>query len=90
MKFTSLTAMISAAAMVGVAVASEDLIITPKGLPCGKSNAVGCSSGIKGFNGGKDFGYFCGPRHTIISYTACSCSHCCKLTAGGSDFSCGS
>ncbi|KAG1726824.1 hypothetical protein EDB19DRAFT_205921 [Suillus lakei] len=87
MKFTSLTAMISAAVMASVAVASEDLIV---GVPCNKANSIGCSPGIKGFNNGNDFGYLCGPHHTMISFTACSCSHCCKLTADGKNIDCGS
>ncbi|KAG2090098.1 uncharacterized protein F5147DRAFT_28839 [Suillus discolor] len=91
MKFTSLTTIIiSAAAMAGVAIASEDLVLTPKGLPCGSPDTVGCSTGIKGWNNDDDFGFFCGPKGTIISYTACSCKNCCILTADGDDFQCGS
>ncbi|KAG1757022.1 hypothetical protein EDB19DRAFT_4350 [Suillus lakei] len=92
MKFTSLTAMIiSAAAMVGVAIASDSFAIapTPKNLPCDHANQVGCSSGLRGYNNGNDYGYFCGSNRKIISYTPCSCSHCCRVTPNGNDFVCG-
>ncbi|KAG1880993.1 hypothetical protein F4604DRAFT_1749269 [Suillus subluteus] len=89
MKFTSLaTIVISAAAMASVAIASEDLVITPMNLPCSPTDSVGCSTGIKGWNNDDDFGYFCGPHGTIISYTACSCKNCCVVTADGDDFIC--
>ncbi|KAG2753840.1 hypothetical protein P692DRAFT_20771496, partial [Suillus brevipes Sb2] len=89
MKFTSLaTIIISAAAMAGVAIAAEDLVISPMGLPCGNPDTVNCSTGIKGWNNDNDFGYFCGPRGTIISYTDCSCKNCCVVTSDGEDFVC--
>ncbi|KAG1884132.1 hypothetical protein F4604DRAFT_1901479 [Suillus subluteus] len=47
---------ISVAAMAGVAIASDNLIITPMGLPCSNPNQVGCSMGIKGWNNDDDFG----------------------------------
>ncbi|KAG2085947.1 hypothetical protein BD769DRAFT_1457493 [Suillus cothurnatus] len=89
MKFTSLTTIvISAAAMAGIAIASEDLVITPMNLPCSPDNSVQCSTGLKGWNNNDDFGFFCGPRGTIISYTPCSCQNCCVVTADGDDFTC--
>ncbi|KAG2141896.1 hypothetical protein DEU56DRAFT_795416 [Suillus clintonianus] len=89
MKFTSLTTtIISVAAMAGVAIASDNLVITPKNLPCNGADSAGCSTGIKGFNNGNDFGYYCSPTNKITYYEACSCKHCCKVLSGGADFSC--
>jgi len=43
MKFTSLTTIvISAAAMAGIAIASEDLVITPMNLPCSPDSEHSC------------------------------------------------
>ncbi|KAG1895621.1 uncharacterized protein F5891DRAFT_1173560 [Suillus fuscotomentosus] len=71
MIFTSLTTMIiSVAAMASVAVASDNLIISPMGLPCGSPNTVGCSA-IKGWNNDNDFGYLCGPNSIIDDYQDC-------------------
>ncbi|KAG2054099.1 hypothetical protein BDR06DRAFT_971797 [Suillus hirtellus] len=75
---------ISVAAMASVAVASDNLIISPMGLPCGPPNTLGCST-IKGWNNDNDFGYLCGPKGIIEDYQACSLSprrvgcHCCML-----------
>ncbi|KAG2114294.1 uncharacterized protein F5147DRAFT_650080 [Suillus discolor] len=73
---------ISVAAMASVAVASDDLIINPGGLPCDDPNSVGCSTGIKGWNNDNDFGYICGPYGTIDAYEPCSCQNCCVVTDG--------
>ncbi|KAG1749205.1 hypothetical protein EDB19DRAFT_177827 [Suillus lakei] len=90
MKFTSLiTMIISAAWMAGVAIASDNLVITPMGLPCGPPDIVGCATGIKGWNNDDDYGYFCGPQGTIIYYEACSCKNCCVVTSDGDAFTCG-
>ncbi|KAG2129607.1 hypothetical protein DEU56DRAFT_816982 [Suillus clintonianus] len=89
MKFTPFTAMIvSATVMAGVAIASDDLVITPQNLPCKTASSVGCATGLKGYNGGNDYGYFCGPKHKIISWTPCSCKKCCRVTSEGNDFTC--
>ncbi|KAG2032894.1 hypothetical protein BDR03DRAFT_968937 [Suillus americanus] len=77
---TSLTTMIiSLAAMAGVAIASDSLVITPMGLPCDTPNQVECSTGIKIWNNDNDFTYLCGPSNTIIDYEACSCKNCCYM-----------
>ncbi|KAG2118381.1 hypothetical protein DEU56DRAFT_838495 [Suillus clintonianus] len=84
MKFTSLNTMvISAAVMAGVAIASDDLVLTPQNMPCYKP--VGCSTGLKGYNNGDDFGYFC-VNGKIATYGPCSCKHCC--TYDQYNFSC--
>ncbi|KAG2129606.1 hypothetical protein DEU56DRAFT_816974 [Suillus clintonianus] len=89
MKFASFTTMIvSAAVMASVAIASEDLSITPKNLPCNNPGETGCSTGLKGYNNGNDFGYFCGANRKIISFTACPCKNCCHVTSDGNDFTC--
>ncbi|KAG2129596.1 hypothetical protein DEU56DRAFT_816930, partial [Suillus clintonianus] len=89
MKFASFTTMIvSAAVMASEAIASEDLTVTPKNLPCSNPSRSGCSTGLKGYNGGRDFGYFCGANGKIIGFTPCSCTHCCKVTGDGDDFTC--
>ncbi|KAG1844612.1 hypothetical protein DFJ58DRAFT_802157 [Suillus subalutaceus] len=78
MIFTSLTAMIiSIAAIAGVAIASDNVIITPMGLPCDNPNQTGCSTGIKGWNNDDDFLYLCGPNGVIVDYDGCSCQNCC-------------
>ncbi|KAG1794611.1 uncharacterized protein HD556DRAFT_1368597 [Suillus plorans] len=83
MIFTSLTTMIiSVAAMASVAVASDNLVIDPLGLPCGDPNTVECSTGIKGWNNDNDFGYNCGPYSIIDAYEACPCQNCCVVTNG--------
>ncbi|KAG1794584.1 uncharacterized protein HD556DRAFT_1368469 [Suillus plorans] len=83
MIFTSLTTIIiSVAAMASVAVASDNLVITPLGLPCGNRNSVECSTGIKFFNDDNDFGYICGPDGVIDAYEACWCKNCCVVTDG--------
>ncbi|KAG2141895.1 hypothetical protein DEU56DRAFT_795409 [Suillus clintonianus] len=88
MKFTSLTTtIISVAAMAGVAIASDNLVLTPMNFPCTKADSVGCSN-LKGFNNGNDFGYYCSPTEKIDYYEACSCKHCCKVLSDGSDFTC--
>ncbi|KAG1810833.1 uncharacterized protein BJ212DRAFT_570285 [Suillus subaureus] len=85
MIFTSLTTMvISFAAMAGVAIASDNLVLTPIGLPCDTPNQVGCSMGIKFFNNDDDFAYLCGPKNTIVDYQACSCKKCCYVDSMGS------
>ncbi|KAG1839712.1 hypothetical protein C8R48DRAFT_741312 [Suillus tomentosus] len=82
MIFTSLTTMIiSVAAMASVAVASDNLIISPMGLPCSPPNTVGCST-IKGWNNDNDFGYLCGPNSIIGDYQDCPCKNCCVITDG--------
>ncbi|KAG2032896.1 hypothetical protein BDR03DRAFT_968945, partial [Suillus americanus] len=88
MIFTSLTTMIiSVAAMAGIAIASDNLVITPMGLPCDNTDQVGCSTGIKGWNNDDDFGYFCAPSGKIAYYEACSCKNCCYIDSLG-DFQC--
>ncbi|KAG2158629.1 uncharacterized protein EDB93DRAFT_556959 [Suillus bovinus] len=107
MKFTSLTTIfISAAAMAGVAIASEDLVTSPYNLPCKNAGGhfaacvqtaclrlstdqVGCSNGLKGYNNGYAYGYYCGHHNRIDSVTPCSCFGCCKLTADRTNFQCG-
>ncbi|KAG1884173.1 hypothetical protein F4604DRAFT_1677306 [Suillus subluteus] len=82
---------ISIAAIAGVAIASDNLVITPMGLPCDNpgliaclrllsADQVGCSTGIKGWNNDNDFVYFCGPKGKITGYDACSCQNCCWTT----------
>ncbi|KAG1729296.1 hypothetical protein EDD22DRAFT_409388 [Suillus occidentalis] len=80
MIFTSFsTTIISIAAMAGVAIASNNLIINPMGLPCSPSNSQGCSAGIKGWNNDNDFIYDCGSSGVIDAYEACSCKGCCHV-----------
>ncbi|KAG1756911.1 uncharacterized protein EDB91DRAFT_1076816 [Suillus paluster] len=89
MKFASLTTLIvSVALMAGVTTASEDLLVTPKGLACNNPDRAGCSTGIKGYNNQNDFGYFCGATGKIIGFAPCNCKNCCKVTGGGDDFTC--
>ncbi|KAG1789327.1 hypothetical protein EV424DRAFT_1354863 [Suillus variegatus] len=73
---------ISVAAMASVAVASDNLVITPMGLPCDNPNSVGCSTGIKVWNNDNDFVYLCGSNGIIVGYEACSCQNCCMVTDG--------
>ncbi|KAG1831426.1 hypothetical protein DFJ58DRAFT_249421 [Suillus subalutaceus] len=92
MKFTSLTTIvISATAMAGVAIAQGLLYDTasPGGLPCNPNDSVQCSTDLQGFNDEKDYGFFCGPDWTILSWTPCSCKNCCMVVADGDDFQCG-
>ncbi|KAG2139247.1 hypothetical protein DEU56DRAFT_800385 [Suillus clintonianus] len=78
MKFPSLTTtIISAAVMAGVAIASEDLNITPLGLPC--RGTVGCST-LNGFNHGNGFGFYCS-NHRIWKYTPCQIGQRCHVTS---------
>ncbi|KAG1831420.1 hypothetical protein DFJ58DRAFT_249211 [Suillus subalutaceus] len=90
MKFISLTTIVvSAAAMAGIAIASDDLIITPMGTPCGPANTVLCSvTGLKGYNNGNDYAYTCGPKGSVVSYIPCSCHKCCKVDPDGNNFQC--
>ncbi|KAG1721896.1 hypothetical protein EDB19DRAFT_1770638 [Suillus lakei] len=89
MRFASLTTMIiCAAAMAGVAIASDNLI-SPLGLLCDKSKHVGCSRSTT-LNNGNDFGYTCGESGTIESWTGCSCKDCCRIKANTPfGYSCG-
>ncbi|KAG2158688.1 uncharacterized protein EDB93DRAFT_561739 [Suillus bovinus] len=81
MKFTSLTTIvISAAAMAGIAIAS-DSNTTPHGKPCKPNNTYQCGSGLNGFNNGRDYAFVCGQVGKIIAYTQCPCVDCCKATA---------
>ncbi|KAG1728392.1 uncharacterized protein EDB91DRAFT_1162148 [Suillus paluster] len=90
MKFAWLTTLIaSAALMTGVAIASEDLTTNPQNQPCNNANRAGCSHGIKGFNNGNDFGYFCGSNGKIASYETCQCHNCCLVVNGGDGYICG-
>ncbi|KAG1899081.1 uncharacterized protein F5891DRAFT_1041376 [Suillus fuscotomentosus] len=90
MRFTSLTTIaISAAAMVGTVIAS-DSEISPVGRKCTPSNSMQCSrKGLKGYNNGNDYGFFCGPKKKIMQATPCACSGCCTLDASKEDFQCG-
>ncbi|KAG2337928.1 hypothetical protein BDR05DRAFT_737892 [Suillus weaverae] len=84
MIFTSLTTMIiSVAAMAGIAIASDNLVITPIGLPCDPPNTIACSTGIKFWNNDNDFAFLCGPSGTITEYEACSCKNCCVIDSKG-------
>ncbi|KAG1743918.1 hypothetical protein EDB19DRAFT_547442 [Suillus lakei] len=92
MKFTSLTTMIFAAAMVGVAVASDNdnLAVTPENLYCSPADRAGCSRGLTGFNNGMDYVYFCGSNNKITQYNACPCTNCCIVVSDGEDAVCNS
>ncbi|KAG2158578.1 uncharacterized protein EDB93DRAFT_1118992 [Suillus bovinus] len=88
MKFTSLTTIvISAAAMAGIAIASNS-DTTPMNLPCNLINSIQCGTGLKGFNNGLDYGFVCGPQGTIISYAACPCIGCCEIDMENYEFEC--
>ncbi|KAG2127074.1 hypothetical protein BD769DRAFT_778764 [Suillus cothurnatus] len=80
MIFTSLTTMIiSVATMASVAIASDNINITPMGLPCAPKNSYECSTGLKGWNNDNDFVFQCGSQGTIVGYLACDCKNCCKI-----------
>ncbi|KAG2144427.1 uncharacterized protein EDB93DRAFT_540358 [Suillus bovinus] len=83
MKFTSLTTIIiSAAAMAGIAIASEDLTIDPIGFPCSPSNSYRCEKAFGTFNNGNDFAYYCGLNGKIAKYVKCDCKNCCVQLPG--------
>ncbi|KAG1830926.1 hypothetical protein DFJ58DRAFT_918311 [Suillus subalutaceus] len=55
--------------MAGVAIADQPDTTTPINLPCNPNDSVQCSTDLQGFNDEKDYGFFCGPDWTIISWT---------------------
>ncbi|KAG2130407.1 uncharacterized protein EDB93DRAFT_1180146 [Suillus bovinus] len=85
MKFTSLTTIIiSAAAMAGIAIASQEDNNTPMGSECPNSDtrdAQHCGP-LNGFNKGKDIIYYCGYDGIIETYIPCTCENCCRFTGG--------
>ncbi|KAG2357606.1 hypothetical protein BDR07DRAFT_1419809 [Suillus spraguei] len=69
--------------MTGVAIASDNLVITPMGLPCDEPvGSLECSTGIEGWNNDNDFAYTCGAQGTIIDCWPCVCQNCCKIVNG--------
>ncbi|KAG1722360.1 hypothetical protein EDB19DRAFT_1768252 [Suillus lakei] len=90
MRFASLaTTIICAAAMAGVAIASDNLVISSATLDhmLISTYEVGCAKDTK-LNNGNDFGYHCGKSGTIVTWTTCSCKNCCHVK-GGTGYSCG-
>ncbi|KAG2158635.1 uncharacterized protein EDB93DRAFT_557473 [Suillus bovinus] len=88
MKFTSLTTIvISAAAMAGIAIASNSDTVTPLGRDCSEADgAITCASGpLKGYNNGNDYGFECAAGKIVITYP-CSCVGCCKNSPHKGDF----
>ncbi|KAG1729447.1 hypothetical protein EDB19DRAFT_1832392 [Suillus lakei] len=72
--------------MADIAIASDDLV-NPGNLACNKANP-GCSTGIRGYNNGNDFGYYCGSDGLIWAWKACSCKNCCHLIQNGKKYTC--
>ncbi|KAG2159243.1 uncharacterized protein EDB93DRAFT_1114581 [Suillus bovinus] len=73
---------VSAAAMAGVAIASNS-DTTPNGLLCSPKGTYQCGSNLKGFNKGADYGFWCSPLGYIDGYTPCDCLGCCVVKSQG-------
>ncbi|KAG2144420.1 uncharacterized protein EDB93DRAFT_1153396 [Suillus bovinus] len=93
---------ISATAMAGVAIESEDMTVTPVGQSCNSkcehscclrtyglsTDPVQCSADSKGWNNKNDFGFYCSSTGTILSVTPCDCKDCCTVIDHGNGFVC--
>ncbi|KAG2097525.1 uncharacterized protein F5147DRAFT_714935 [Suillus discolor] len=79
MKFTSLTTMItSAAVLVGIVKAQPD----PNGGPCAQNSNYECGR-LAGYNGNMPFLFYCNEDNIVETVKMCTCIQCCTVTHGG-------